>query len=398
MSAHQQQLRGPSFPSQQQQQQQHKINPNGDNQPQHAQEHKPATANASTKKRKASPVPSSTDRRRMSTGIYPSTDDDAASTSSKPVREPKRTRVHFSCVECHRRKQKCDRKEPCSQCVARRVPHLCRPFLNGVEDPNVYVIFNSLMSKLSHRADENGRSNNTDVNARLNTIENLLTRLISSIPQAIASRPFAGDTGSPDVSSLTASGEEIFHPHATPPDPAPRVAMPHKPPPSGLFPSNMSYTTPTSRTGYGWGLREGRRISLSLDDNFELRDMLQTLKESGVSQGHLEWLIAGVPGRRMADGLVELYFRYVIFLIGRMKVRALTITQQGYRVSLGIRVQKKKVTKPYHSWTRYKINKFSFMSRYNKFFESIGRNPSCPKVDADTLKWLPLMFILVGAV
>lgn len=137
MSAHQQQLRGPSFPSQQQQQQQHKINANGDNQPQHAQEHKPATANASTKKRKASPAPSSTDRRRMSTGIYPSTDDDAASTSSKPVREPKRTRVHFSCVECHRRKQKCDRKEPCSQCVARRVPHLCRPFLNGVEDPNM---------------------------------------------------------------------------------------------------------------------------------------------------------------------------------------------------------------------------------------------------------------------
>lgn len=197
------------------------------------------------------------------------------------------------------------------------------------------------MSKLSHRADENGRSNNTDVNARLNTIENLLTRLISSIPQAIASRPFAGDTGSPDVSSLTASGEEIFHPHATPPDPAPRVAMPHKPPPSGLFPSNMSYTTPTSRTGYGWGLREGRRISLSLDDNFELRDMLQTLKESGVSQGHLEWLIAGVPGRRMADGLVELYFRYVIFLIGRMKVRALTITQQGYRVSLESECKKK---------------------------------------------------------
>ncbi|UOH82815.1 hypothetical protein LQV05_005526 [Cryptococcus neoformans] len=320
MSAHQQQLRRPSFPSQQQQQQQqqqqHKINANGDNQPQHAQEHKPATANASTKKRKASPVPSSTDRRRMSTGIYPSTDDDTASTSSKPVREPKRTR------------------------------NPARNVLLGVYP--TYVDLSSMALKIPMY-----------VNARLNTIENLLTRLISSIPQAIASRPFAGDTGSPDVSSLTASGEEIFHPHATPPDPAPRVAMPHKPPPSGLFPSNMSYTTPTSRTGYGWGLREGRRISLSLDDNFELRDMLQTLKESGVSQGHLEWLIAGVPGRRMADGLVELYFRDI-------------------------------------DWTRYKINKFSFMSRYNKFFESIGRNPSCPKVDADTLKWLPLMFILLA--
>lgn len=61
-----------------------------------------------------------------------------AAAAGRP-REAKRTRVHFSCVECHRRKQKCDRKEPCSQCVARRVPHLCRPFLNGVEDPNAYV-------------------------------------------------------------------------------------------------------------------------------------------------------------------------------------------------------------------------------------------------------------------
>ncbi|ODN74484.1 hypothetical protein L202_06868 [Cryptococcus amylolentus CBS 6039] len=311
---------------------------------------KPPLNTAPGKKRKASSpaLTSVADKRRQSIGIDPSTDDDAASSSnSKPAREPKRTRVHFSCVECHRRKQKCDRKEPCSQCVARRVPHLCRPFLNGVEDPNA----------------------NSDVNARLGNIESLLARLVSSVPPATASTsasaivaPLARaytDNGSPDVSSLTASGEDVFHPHATPPDPAPRVTMPHKPPPSGLFPSNMSYATPPGRTGYGWGLREGRRISLAPDDNFELREVLQTLKESGVSQGHLEWLIAGVPGRRMADGLVELYFKDI-------------------------------------DWTRYKINRFSFMSRYTKFFDSIGRNPTCPKIDADTLKWLPLMFIVLA--
>lgn len=50
-------------------------------------------------------------------------------------------------------------------------------------------------------------------------------------------------------------------------------------------------------------------ICLSVDDNSELRDVLVTLRESGVTKNHLEWLIAGVPGRRMADGLVELYFR-----------------------------------------------------------------------------------------
>lgn len=50
-------------------------------------------------------------------------------------------------------------------------------------------------------------------------------------------------------------------------------------------------------------------VNLIVDENPELKDVLSTLKESGISKGHLEWLIAGVPGRRLADGLVELYFR-----------------------------------------------------------------------------------------
>ncbi|WWC73652.1 uncharacterized protein I206_107624 [Kwoniella pini CBS 10737] len=307
---------------------------------------RPAGSSSTTtnnKKRKASSPGPIAKERKQSVPIDPSTDDDAASTVSRTNRdrEPKRTRVHFSCVECHRRKQKCDRKEPCSQCVARRVPHLCRPFLNGVEDPN----------------------SNSDVHARLNTIESLLSRLVTSLPQTLTSRSNGNyvptDASSPDVLTLTASGEDQFHPHAAPNNndsPIARVNMPHKPPPSGLFPSNMSYSIPPGRTGFGWGLREGRRISLTTEDNQDLRDILQTLKESGIGKSHLEWLIAGVPGRRMADGLVELYFR----------------------------------------WTRYKMNKASFMRRYNKFFDHIGRNPTCPKVDADTLKWLPLMFIVLA--
>ncbi|CAD6577076.1 MAG: hypothetical protein TREMPRED_001854 [Tremellales sp. Tagirdzhanova-0007] len=131
--------------------------------------------------------------------------------------------------------------------------------------------------------------------------------------------------------------------------------MSGKPPPSGLF----SVAKPARRSGFGWGLTEGRMISLTEEDSPELSEVLQTLKESGISKGHLEWIIAGVPGRGMADGLVELYFRDI-------------------------------------DWTRYKSNRPSFMRRYTAFFDSFGRSPSNPRLDAETLKWLPLLFIVLA--
>lgn len=145
------------------------------------------------------------------------------------------------------------------------------------------------------------------MHARLNSIESLLTTLISrSTPQTA---PIVADASSPDVLTLTATGEDQFHPKSAPQNvEIPRQIMPHKPPPSGLFPSSMAYSSPTGRTGFGWGLREGRLINLSTEENADLKDVIATLKESGISKSHLEWLIAGVPGRRMADGLVELYF------------------------------------------------------------------------------------------
>lgn len=46
----------------------------------------------------------------------------------------KRQRVHFSCTECHRRKQKCNRQTPCQHCIARKIPERCKTFQPG-EDP-----------------------------------------------------------------------------------------------------------------------------------------------------------------------------------------------------------------------------------------------------------------------
>ncbi|KAF9534276.1 hypothetical protein CPB83DRAFT_843977 [Crepidotus variabilis] len=56
--------------------------------------------------------------------------------SNGPLKK-QRTRVSFSCGECHRRKQKCDRQVPCSHCVARKVPELCKAYTPGKADQDL---------------------------------------------------------------------------------------------------------------------------------------------------------------------------------------------------------------------------------------------------------------------
>ncbi|EIM88461.1 uncharacterized protein STEHIDRAFT_95677 [Stereum hirsutum FP-91666 SS1] len=62
-------------------------------------------------------------------------DDDDSSGANKKSR----TRVSYSCGECHRRKQKCDRQIPCSHCVARKVPELCKAYTPGKPDQDIHL-------------------------------------------------------------------------------------------------------------------------------------------------------------------------------------------------------------------------------------------------------------------
>ncbi|KAF8138714.1 fungal-specific transcription factor domain-containing protein [Boletus edulis] len=62
-------------------------------------------------------------------------DDESPNPQSKKLR----TRVSFSCGECHRRKQKCDRQIPCSHCIARKVPELCKAYTPGKTDQDLSV-------------------------------------------------------------------------------------------------------------------------------------------------------------------------------------------------------------------------------------------------------------------
>ncbi|KAK3314745.1 hypothetical protein B0H66DRAFT_563550 [Apodospora peruviana] len=58
----------------------------------------------------------------------PGADNDNDSSSTPALRPPprKRRRTVISCTECHRRKQKCDRKLPCTNCISRHKHEACR--------------------------------------------------------------------------------------------------------------------------------------------------------------------------------------------------------------------------------------------------------------------------------
>ncbi|KAJ8098457.1 fungal-specific transcription factor domain-containing protein, partial [Lipomyces tetrasporus] len=52
--------------------------------------------------------------------------DSRSSNSGGRGRSSRRARTVISCNECHRRKQKCDRLQPCNQCIGRKVESLCQ--------------------------------------------------------------------------------------------------------------------------------------------------------------------------------------------------------------------------------------------------------------------------------
>ncbi|KZS97957.1 hypothetical protein SISNIDRAFT_436686 [Sistotremastrum niveocremeum HHB9708] len=58
---------------------------------------------------------------------------------NQQIKKKPRTRVSFSCGECHRRKQKCDRQVPCGHCIARKVPELCKAYTPGKSEQDLHL-------------------------------------------------------------------------------------------------------------------------------------------------------------------------------------------------------------------------------------------------------------------
>ncbi|KAG8727926.1 hypothetical protein FRC10_005463, partial [Ceratobasidium sp. 414] len=66
------------------------------------------------------------------------------SAANQPTKKLKRK--HYACVECNRRKHKCDRKIPCAPCVQRGLADSCRPFEDGDEDGDLHACLDSLIA------------------------------------------------------------------------------------------------------------------------------------------------------------------------------------------------------------------------------------------------------------
>ncbi|KAG8712006.1 hypothetical protein FRC11_001250 [Ceratobasidium sp. 423] len=106
----------------------------------------------------------------------------SATTDIQPPTK-KRKRMHYACVECNRRKHKCDRKIPCGPCTQRGIADSCRPFEDG---------------------DEHG-----DLRARLSRVEHLLEGILAREKSAGRVNPPAPDSSDGrSRRSPTASGSD----------------------------------------------------------------------------------------------------------------------------------------------------------------------------------------------
>ncbi|KDN38171.1 hypothetical protein RSAG8_09674, partial [Rhizoctonia solani AG-8 WAC10335] len=74
--------------------------------------------------------------------------------SPPPKKKLKRNRITLSCTECHRRKQQCDRGNPCSRCVKRGMAEQCYMESPPVPSRKASIIDTSESERLTQRIEQ----------------------------------------------------------------------------------------------------------------------------------------------------------------------------------------------------------------------------------------------------
>ncbi|KJA30225.1 hypothetical protein HYPSUDRAFT_32362 [Hypholoma sublateritium FD-334 SS-4] len=254
------------------------------------------------------------------------------------ISKKQRTRVSFSCGECHRRKQKCDRQVPCSHCVARKVPELCKAYTPG-------------------KADQ-------DLNARISRLEHIVEQALPQFCSPGTPTAYGNEQGSSSGLQRTPSNE----------DEDGRSQTPEQDPSGGIFQSGKWYgnsasgsvapasvmeqiqhvAMPTSTAGEHDAQRlgsDGDDLEPSAADN--LKSLVQ---ECGVSPHKISELLQELPPTRISDVLIDYYFTTI-------------------------------------NWTRYPVSAQDFRAAYASICAcSSGVGAASPH----DVRFLPLLFVVLA--
>lgn len=185
-----------------------------------------------------------------------------------PAKKKARTRASFSCGECHRRKQKCDRQFPCSHCVARKVQHKCIPYTPGKPDQaDVHLRLSRLEQIIEIALPQYAHGDLSDYPGR--------DRSISPGPEDENRETIAGI-----LDSLPNGHQKPWNPEPTP---APNGSTPlfHH-----ILPSSLEESSPSDR----------------------LRSLIE---ECGVSPHKVSEIAQELPPKDICDSLVQYYFTYI---------------------------------------------------------------------------------------
>ncbi|KDQ12694.1 hypothetical protein BOTBODRAFT_34149 [Botryobasidium botryosum FD-172 SS1] len=204
-------------------------------------------------------------------------DDAQASGKKKP-----RTRVSYSCSECHRRKQKCDRQVPCGHCVARKVPDLCRAYTPGKAEGDLHM--------------------------RLARVEQILDMALPQFTRS--SSPFSGEYHSAPANIVKQSTSRSSSPSSTNRDDEDDDRA------GGTFHSSGKWFGPSALDSVNSApiLHElqHRGMPGGLEESGTPADRLRSLvQEYGVAPHKVSELVQELPPKRLADILIDYYFTSV---------------------------------------------------------------------------------------
>ncbi|KAI0004998.1 fungal-specific transcription factor domain-containing protein [Russula compacta] len=269
-------------------------------------------------------------------------DDDDLNGSKKA-----RTRVSYSCGECHRRKQKCDRQIPCSHCVARKVPELCKAYTPGKPDQDIHL----RLARLEHIIEIAlpQFASGSGLSSKNGWSRERAQSLSPSVDAGAHSQAEEDDFGSGTLQcgkwyGTSASGSV-----------APASVL-----------QQLQNAVPTTQTGSSKSLLSSQSIgddtktfvaaidSVRQDAEPSAADNLKTLiQDCGVYPHKITELVQELPPRRFADVLIDFYFASI-------------------------------------NWTRYPISERDFRKSYASVFAN-GLS-----VHPNDVRFLPLLFVVLA--